>query len=296
MAATKRISQSPPPTRSRAAIVALLAVALVLWLPPRKETRLLAAVSLTAVTPYGASAGVTVQVTGTGFDPTPLQNSITFTPAAGPAITAVADAIATLDATKGLRRLSVKVPAGLAIGTAAVRVVNTTTGESAAGATIQIVALSLPDVNSGTRGAQNLNVRVNGTANMPFVAGRTTVTFGAGITVTSVQVTSATSLIATVTISSTTPLGGRTVLVATSTDRSVGQCLHRDWNRIQRGTNGERRTGSDGRARQHGDAERQRVDRSGRTCAHICVGVLLETFGESGIAVRSDRCFTDVRG
>ena len=217
MAATKRISQSPPPTRSRAAIVALLAVALVLWLPPRKETRLLAAVSLTAVTPYGASAGVTVQVTGTGFDPTPLQNSITFTPAAGPAITAVADAIATLDATKGLRRLSVKVPAGLAIGTAAVRVVNTTTGESAAGATIQIVALSLPDVNSGTRGAQNLNVRVNGTANMPFVAGRTTVTFGAGITVTSVQVTSATSLIATVTISSTTPLGGRTVLVATST-------------------------------------------------------------------------------
>ena len=194
-----------------------MAIALVLWLPPREETRLLAAVSLTAVTPYGASAGVTVQITGTGFDPTASQNSVTFTPSSGAATTVVADAIATLDATKGLRRLSVKVPSGLAIGTAAVRVVNTTTGESAAGASIQIVALSLPDVTSGARGAQNLTVRVNGTSNMQFVAGRTTVTFGAGVTVTSTQVTSSTSLLATVTISSTTPLGARTVLVATST-------------------------------------------------------------------------------
>ncbi len=204
-------------SRGRTTIVALVVLALVLWLPPGKETQLLAAVSLTAVTPYGVSAGVTVQITGMGFDPTASRNSVMFTPASGAATTVVADAIATLDATKGLRRLSVKVPSGLAIGTAAVRVVNTTTGESAAGASIQIVALSLPDVTSGVRGAQNLTVQVNGTSNMQFVAGRTTVTFGAGVTVTSTQVTSSTSLLATVTISSTTPLGARNVLVATST-------------------------------------------------------------------------------
>ena len=217
MPASPQRSHSVRPTRGRAAVVAFLAFALMLWLPPGKETRLLAAVSVTALTPYGASAGVTVQIIGTGFDAIAAKNSITFTPASGPAVTLAASAIATLDATKGLRRLSVKMPAGLAIGTAAVRVVNTTTGESAAGGTIQVVALSLPNVNSGTRGAQNLDVEVNGTPNMQFVAGRTTVTFGAGVTVTSVQVTSPTSLIASVTISSATPLGGRMVLVATST-------------------------------------------------------------------------------
>src|SRR6476646_8561014 len=98
MAATRGVSQTPPAARKRAAIVAL-----VLWLPPREETRLLAAVSLTAVTPYGASAGITVQITGTGFDPAASQNSVTFTPSSGAATTVVADAIATLDATKGLR-------------------------------------------------------------------------------------------------------------------------------------------------------------------------------------------------
>jgi len=204
-------------TRGRTAVVALVVLALVLWLPPKKDTRLLAAVSLTAVTPYGASVGVTVQITGTGFDPTASHNSVTFTPASGSAVTVVADAVATLDSTKGLRRLSVKVPSGLAVGNATVRVVNTTTGESAAGASIQIVAIALPDVSSGARGVQGLDVRVNGTSNMQFVQGRTTVTFGPGVTVTSTQVTSPTSLIATVSVSSTTPIGARTVLVVTST-------------------------------------------------------------------------------
>ena len=217
MATRTRPSRQSHSSVRRAAIVALATCALVLTLPRGQDARLLAAVSLTAVTPYGASAGVTLQITGTGFDPTAPNNSVTFTPSSGSAVTVVADAVATLDPSRGLRRLGVKVPAGLAIGTTAVRVVNTMTGESASGQTIQIIAISLPDVNGGARGAQNLDVRVNGTSNVQFVAGKTTVTFGSGVTGTATQILSPTSLVATVSVSSTTPLGGRTVTVVTNT-------------------------------------------------------------------------------
>ena len=221
-AATRRISG--PSRRSfsgRATLVAMIVVALVVWLPSERGTRLLAAVSLTAVTPYGASAGVIVQITGNGFDSTAANNSVTLTPSSGPAATVVAETIATLDATKGLRRLGITVPAGLPIGPAAVRVVNTRTGESASGATLQIIAISLPEARSAARGARNLAVRVNGTVNVQFVAGRTTPSFGAGVTVTATQVTSPTSLLATVAISSTTPLGARPVTVVTSTQTAL---------------------------------------------------------------------------
>ena len=116
-----------------------------------------------------------------------------------------------------MRRIGFKVPAGLVVGSATVRVINTATGESASGATLQIVDISLPDAKGAARGTQALAVRVNGTANTQFVAGRTTVTFGAGVTVTGTQVLSATSLVATVTVSPTTPLGGRTVTVVSPT-------------------------------------------------------------------------------
>jgi RHS repeat-associated protein len=176
-----------------------------------------AAASVTAVTPYGASAGVSVQITGTGFDPASANNSVTLTPATGAAVTLTAETIATLDASKGLRRLGIRVPAGFPIGPASVRVTNQTTGHSAYGATLQVIAISLPETRSAARGAQNVAVRIAGTSNVQFVAGRTTVMFGAGVTVTGVQVTSPTSLLATVSIGPTTPLGLRNVTVVTST-------------------------------------------------------------------------------
>ncbi len=216
MANVRRFSRPSRKRRGRVALGIATAIALAVWLLSDPGTRLLAAVSLTSVTPYGASEGVAVQVTGTGFDPIAANNRVTLTPSAGPAVIVVPDTIATLDATKGLRRLGLKVP-GLPVGPAAVRVVNTTTGESASGATLQIIAISLPEVRAAARGAQNVVVLVTGTSNVQFVAGRTTPSFGAGISVTATQVTSPTSLLATVTISSTSALGARTVTVVTST-------------------------------------------------------------------------------
>ena len=52
---------------------------------------------------------------------------------------------------------------------------------------------------------------------MQFVAGRTTPTFGAGVTVSSTQVLSATSLVATVSVSPSAVLGPRAVTIVTST-------------------------------------------------------------------------------
>src|SRR4051812_10624032 len=80
----------------RLSLIAALSCALVLWLSPVEQTRLLAAVSVTTVTPNGASAGVTLQITGTGFDPTAANNSVTLTPSTGAAVTLVAEAITTL--------------------------------------------------------------------------------------------------------------------------------------------------------------------------------------------------------
>ena len=80
---------------------------------------------------------------------------------------------------------------------------NRTTNESAGGRTLQIIRSRCPQTTSAARGAQQLAVRIDGSSNVQFVAGRTTPTFGAGITVTSTQVLSPTSLVATVSVSPT---------------------------------------------------------------------------------------------
>ncbi len=181
------------------------------------DVDLRAAVALTAVAPLGASAGVNVQITGTGFDPVASNNTVTLTPQSGAAVDLVAETIAVLDAAKGLRRIGITVPSGLAVGSAGVLVRNRTTNESAGGRTLQIIQITLPQTNSAARGAQQVAVRIDGSANVQFLAGRTTPTFGAGITVASTQVLSPTSAIATVSVSATTSLGPRTVNVVAST-------------------------------------------------------------------------------
>ncbi len=171
------------------------------------EAPIRAAVALSAVAPLGASAGINVQITGTGFDPVAANNTVTLTPQGGAAVNLVAESITVLDATKGLRRIGITVPAGLQVGNAAILVRNRTTNESAGGKTLQIVQITLPQTSTAIRGASSIPVRIDGSSNVLFVAGRTTPTFGAGVTVTSTQVLSATSLVATVSVSPSAVLG-----------------------------------------------------------------------------------------
>ncbi len=173
--------------------------------------------SLSSVAPAGASAGVAIAITGTGFDPTAANNTVIFTPAEGTAVTAPGASIVTLDATSGLRRLSLNVPAGLPAGTTALRVVNKTTGEASAGQALEMLTLALPGVSSGAPAATNLAVRVTGSPNVRFVAGSTRPAFGAGVTVNSTVVESSTSLVATISIAASAVIGARDVSVQTNT-------------------------------------------------------------------------------
>ena len=104
------------------------------------------------MTPTGASSLVSVNITGSGFHTTAANNEVSFVPANGAPMTALATAIAPVDVTRDLRRITVRVPAGLATGTTALRVRNTVT-ESAKGESLQVIALSLPDVTSATPGS-----------------------------------------------------------------------------------------------------------------------------------------------
>jgi PKD repeat protein len=173
--------------------------------------------SLSSVAPAGASAGVAIAITGLGFDSTAANNTITFTPAQGAAVTATGTSIVTLDAGSGLRRLSVTVPAGLPAGTTALRVVNGKTGEASAGQSLEVLTLSLPAVASGAPGATNVAVRITGSPNVRFVAGSTRAAFGVGITVASTNVESSTSLVATISIAASAAIGPRDVSVLTNT-------------------------------------------------------------------------------
>ncbi|HEY7502196.1 MAG TPA: Ig-like domain-containing protein [Vicinamibacterales bacterium] len=199
-------------------LVAAVAVAMAVALPStRLEIPLFAVVSLTSVAPLGASADVSVQIIGTGFDPTLNRNVVLLTPQGGTAVQVAPESIVTLDASKGLRRLGIRVPAGLPIGTALVQVRNTTTGELSSGRALEIVQIALPEIATAARGAQQINVRVAGSPNVQFVAGRSAVTFGAGVSVNAVQVLSPTVAIATITVGPSAALGPRTILVVNPT-------------------------------------------------------------------------------
>ncbi len=161
----------------------------------------------------GVTPGAIFSVTATGLDATAANNRITFTPVSGAPVTVAAASSALVDATKGTRRVAVRVPGGLETGTATVSILNTVTNDSTSVGTINILSLSLPEVRSGAPGATGVDVlvRAGGAAN--FVAGQTRVTFGAGLTVRSVSVISATELRASVDIASTAAEGPRAVSV-----------------------------------------------------------------------------------
>ncbi len=171
---------------------------------------------LTIVTPVGASSLVSINITGTGFHTTAANNEVSFVPANGAPMTASATAIATVDATRDLRRITVRVPAGLTTGTAALQVRNKVTGLISAGGSLEVIALSLPDVTSAPAGTSGLAVRITGSPNTNFVAGKTQISFGTGITVNSVAVSSPTELIATITIPAAVAPSVRTVQMSSA--------------------------------------------------------------------------------
>ena len=175
-----------------------------------------AASTLLAVAPSGASATVSIQVTGSGFDLTAANHEVTFRATTGETAVAVPTAVVMVDPVRGLRRLTLRVPAGLPIGRADLTVLNRITGESITGLWLEVVALTLPDVRSGAPGATNLRVRITGSANAKFAPGSRAV-FGTGVTVVSTTVESPTSVMATITIAAGAAVGPRAVTVITTT-------------------------------------------------------------------------------
>src|SRR5262245_9952436 len=173
--------------------------------------------TLSSVSPMRASSSVAISITGTGFNTSASSNLVTFTPVSGTPITVTAAAVTTVSAATGLRQLTVVVPNGLPIGTAALSVLNNQTGEVSTGKSLEVIAIYLPDTTSATLGASNLNVRITGSPNTAFVAGATRATFGAGVTVNSTTVESATSLVANISVSATATVGTRGVGVVTNT-------------------------------------------------------------------------------
>ena len=176
--------------------------------------------SLAAVSPLGASVGISVGITGTGFDPAPANNRVTFLSPLG-AVSATAATVGAPDAA-GLRRLTLIVPPGVGVGTTALSVTNTVTGEVSQGKSIEIIAISLPGTAVAAPGATGVQVRIEGSANTKFVAGTTRAAFsGTGITVSSTNVESATSLVATINIASNAATTARDVGIITNQQSAV---------------------------------------------------------------------------
>lgn len=168
---------------------------------------------ITSVVPGAASAEATVRVTGSGFGATTDANEVTFTPAGGVPVAGTITAVSAPDATGTLRRLTVRVPQGLPVGTAAVTVRNTATGLTGAGASLEVVEFSASPSTVGPGQALDLEMALQGNAAFDPVANR--VTLGAGLTVNSVRLSSPTRLTVNVTVNAAAALGPRNASVLT---------------------------------------------------------------------------------
>ncbi len=204
------------PRRWGFAVVAVLALLLTAG-----DVRLRADITLAAISPTGVSAGVTLQIVGTGFAPAASSNIVIITPASGPAVTLTGRAIALVDAARDVRRLTITVPVGLAIGSAAIQVRNLTTGETTVARSIQIIEVTIPEPVAALRGATGVTVRFVGSPNVRFSAGRTKVLMGAGVTVTGIRVVSQAELVATVNVAGSAAPGVRVVTISTEAESTL---------------------------------------------------------------------------
>jgi hypothetical protein len=174
-----------------------------------------------AVRPSGATSGVTLLITGTGFNTTAANNVVTFTPSSGSPLAASAKTVATIDAASGLRRLTAVVPDGLPIGTTALTVTNTSTGDIGQGASFELVGLTVSGTTTASPGSTGVQIVVQGSPNAAFINGATKLAFGAGLTLTALTIDSATLPHATLSIAPSAALGPRAMSVSTSTQTLV---------------------------------------------------------------------------
>ena len=140
---------SPRPLRRRGLRFSMRVAAMALALAPLAAW----AGQVVSVETTGVTPGAIFSVTATGLDATAANNRLTFTPPVGAPVTVAATASALVDATKGIRRVSVRVPSGLEAGTATVSILNTATNDTTNVGAIDILSLSLPELRSGAPGA-----------------------------------------------------------------------------------------------------------------------------------------------
>ena len=175
--------------------------------------------SLLSITPLGASAGVSVKVTGTGLDPVAANNEVILRLADGSQARVEPNSVSTLDAAGDLRRLAFVLPAGLAIGPATLSVFNRTTAATSTTKPLQVIGITV-STTSLARG-KSASLRITGSPGAQFVAGRTLVSLGAGVTVTSTSVESLTSILLGVSVADAAALGPRTVSVVSSLHQAL---------------------------------------------------------------------------
>jgi hypothetical protein len=174
---------------------------------------------VTSWSPNGVSSLLPLQITGTGFNATASNNVVSFLQSG--VVKATVRGKSVVEKPNGVRTITVDVPPGIPIGTTALRVVNETTREISEGGPIEIIAISLPEITSAPRGSQ-VSVRIQGSPNVRFGAGATTVSFGQGITTKTVVVESRTSLVATIAIDANATAGLRSAST-TTVGQIVGQ-------------------------------------------------------------------------
>src|SRR5271166_1076897 len=180
----------------------------------------------TITVPSSGEAGVNnVYVSGTGFPAgtiLPASVSVTFATSCGGASVASTSPSLVQTIVGTTRRLQVLIPGGLGANTYYLSVSGTTTtGTAFASVTCSQVQVTVPSAtlspNSGAVGQQNLSVAITGVGTH-FSQGVTTASFGAGITVASLTVASATSATAVVNIAGNAELGASNVTVSTNAE------------------------------------------------------------------------------
>jgi hypothetical protein len=93
------------PPLSRVVVIAML--------PQRGATTTAHAGQVVSVETTGVTPGALFALTATGLDAAAANNEFTFTPPVGAPVTLIATSSAQVDATRGVRRISVRVPAGI---------------------------------------------------------------------------------------------------------------------------------------------------------------------------------------
>src|SRR5271166_3384218 len=180
----------------------------------------------TITVPSSGEAGVNnVYVSGTGFPAgtiLPASVRVTFATSCGGASVASTSPSLVQTIVGTTRRLQVLIPGGLGANTYYLSVSGTTTtGTAFASVTCSQVQVTVPSAtlspNSGARGQQNLSVLFAGVGTH-FSQGVTTASFGAGISVASLTVNSATSATAVVNIAGNAALGASNVTVSTGSE------------------------------------------------------------------------------